>query len=104
METTADILKKARERDERIANEAPRIDYVLAKKLHTKHKSALSRAKNVKDPAKRKNAVVKACRAAVLDWNSKDIPWPDQWSMWQIALDDVLPPGERVTLESLGHV
>ena len=70
------------------------IDYERAKKNGPKIQSALTRAKNVSDPIKRKDAVIAACRKAVQEWNAWGA-WPDGWALWQCALTDALRAAER---------
>lgn len=62
------------------------IDYARMKKSSPKLKAALTRAKKSGDPAK----IEAACKAAVAEWNAIGA-WPDNWNMWQIALDDSRP-------------
>ncbi len=57
------------------------IDYAKSKRLYTKHKGALTRAKK-KGP----EAVIKECEAFVRDF--EDLPWPDSWHTWNIAYGD----------------
>lgn len=73
------------------------IDYTAANKLFRKQKSALTRAVNKKD----KEAIVKACREAVAEWDKPNMAWPDSWSNWQRALDDALGWGNHVDLRDL---
>lgn len=54
---------------------------------HTAQKSALTRAVKTGDRVK----VFEACRKAVREWNAAG-HWPDDWSRWQRALDDVCAP------------
>jgi hypothetical protein len=63
------------------------IDYERAKKNGPKIKAALTRAMNITDPLKRKDAVIFACRRAVAEWNLWGA-WPDNWSHWERALSD----------------
>lgn len=42
--------------------------------------------------------VLQAVRDAVGEWNQI---WPDNWRLWQEALDIALPPGKRVHLHDL---
>lgn len=60
-------------------------------------RAALTRAVNSGDPAR----IIGTCTSAVLEWNATY--WPDDWSRWQRALDDMGPLGQwhRVTLEDL---
>lgn len=62
------------------------IDYERMQRTGRKHKSALARAVNTGDPGR----VEAACLAAVLEWEAIGC-WPDDWSRWQRALDDVRP-------------
>ena len=58
------------------------IDYERMKRSHPRLKAALTRAKK-----KGYEAVLATCRDAVKEWEACGA-WPDQWSMWQRALDD----------------
>lgn len=73
-----------------------RIDYDRMQRTMPKHKAALTRAVKTKDPEK----VAAACKAAIVEWNEIGA-WPDNWSAWQRALDDVLPWHQRVSLDDL---
>lgn len=63
----------------------------------SQQKAMLTRAINSKDPEK----VKAACKAAVDSWNKPGNYWPDDWSRWQRALDDVYPVFEAPRLEDL---
>lgn len=69
------------------------IDYARMKKIHPRQKGRLTLAVNSKDPLK----VKEACRAAIREWNEIGC-WPDDWTRWQRALDDVLPWGSRIDI------
>jgi len=47
-----------------------------------KHKSALTRAKNTKDPAK----IIAACDTALASFDTHG--WPDNWSLWERERQD----------------
>jgi len=64
------------------------IDYERMNKIYPRQTAALTRALNQKDPAKRVDAVIVACKAAVTEWEAIGA-WPDNWSRWQRALSDV---------------
>ena len=72
-------------------------DYAALNREYTAQKRALTRAVNTKDPELVKNA----CRAAVAAWNDHFDGWPDDWSAWQRALDDVLPWQDQISLDAL---
>jgi len=65
------------------------IDYARMQREHPKQKVALTRAMNAwrKGGKVDNSAVVKACREAVRVWDEIGC-WPDDWSRWQIALND----------------
>lgn len=63
---------------------------------YASQKAALTRAINSKD----KEKVKAACKAAVTAWNKQGY-WPDDWSRWQRALNDVHPAFEAPQLEAL---
>lgn len=67
--------------------EPRRIDYERARRSGPKLKAALTRAVNSGDPEK----VALACKKAVREWDEIGC-WPDNWSLWQRALDDCLFP------------
>lgn len=58
------------------------IDYERMKRTFPKHKAALTRATKKGYPA-----VLKACRAAVNEWNEIGA-WPDDWALWNRVLGD----------------
>lgn len=72
------------------------IDYERMRRTMPKHKAALTRAKKTGDAKK----VEAACRAAVVEWDEIGA-WPDNWSMWQIALNDARPWNSPLFLENL---
>lgn len=84
--TAADLLARAREREQ--AREAARrpIDYARMNKIGRSQKAALTRAVNAGDFGK----IVETCAKAVREWD-KIGAWPDDWNRWQIALDDAAP-------------
>ena len=53
-------------------------------KIFRNQKSALTRAKNKKDP----EAIIKVVEAAFEEWDDKFPAWPDNWRLWQNAKDD----------------
>lgn len=67
--------------------EARRIDYERARKSGPKLKAALTRATKSGDPEK----VALACKRAVREWDEIGC-WPDNWALWQAALDSCLFP------------
>ena len=98
MSHAAQLLRLAHEREARREAARVPIDYKAAQREFTQQKSALTRAINSKDPEK----VILACSNAVKAWNKPGRSWPDEWSRWQRALDDILPYGQSVQLEDLG--
>jgi hypothetical protein len=97
----SEILAKARAREAaRAAAERPRADYAAANKMFRSQKAALTRAINSGD----RDKVLVACEKAVREWNA-DFPfagmWPDDWSRWQRALDDVFPVFQAPELTDL---
>lgn len=55
---------------------------MISNKKYAQQKAALTRAINSGD----KDKVIAACKKAVEEWG--DV-WPDDWSRWQRALDDI---------------
>lgn len=75
---------------------AQTIDYARMQRVWPRQKAALTRAKNSGDAAK----VIEVCRKAVREWDEIGA-WPDDWSLFQRTLDDVLPWHEQIMLEQL---
>ena len=73
------------------------LDYEAMRREYPKQKAALTRAVKSGDP----DRVVLACAAAVKEWNRLGRSWPDGWSAWQRALDDVLSLHGTVQLRDL---
>lgn len=96
----------------------------MAVRSYAQQKSALTRCSNkaraavlasrndrfadpvLAEAVKRAQAlVIDECRRAVSEWNSREAPyvygWPDDWSRWQRALDDVFPVFGAPLLEDL---
>jgi hypothetical protein len=80
------------------AAEPRRIDYERMRKVFPQQKAALTRALKSKDPVK----VAAACIATVKVWDEIGA-WPDDWSAWQRALDDVLPWNQHVDLDDVAY-
>lgn len=78
------------------AHQPHRIDYQRMNRTMPKHKSALTRATKTGDPEK----VARACQLAIAEWRAIGA-WPDNWSLWQCALDDVLPWHQQIDLRDL---
>lgn len=96
----AEVLRSAREREERRASHRPPPpDYAAVNAAFAKQKAALTRALNSGDSDK----VVLACRNAVRAWGEAPFngAWPDDWARWQRALDDTLGWRSTVQLEDL---
>lgn len=73
------------------------IDYERAKRNGPKLKAKLTRALKVRHVGDdRRDAVIKACREAVAEWEHWGA-WPDGWARWQSALLTVA----GVTLDTL---
>lgn len=59
------------------------IDSEGMNRICRRHKAALTRAQNTKDPQK----VLKAATAALSEFEATGA-YPDQWTLWQRAKDD----------------
>jgi len=91
-----EILNKARAREQaREAAYVP-IDYKRMNRIGRAQKAALTRARNSGDREK----VLLTCAKAVREWNEIGA-WPDNWSAWQCAIDDVFPVFHGPRLEDL---
>jgi hypothetical protein len=97
------------------AMERPPIDYARMQRVWPMQKANLTRALNEfhkasanqrpwDDPTPAMEAarekVARVCKAAVAVWNEVGA-WPDDWSRFQRALDDVMGYGSAVRLEDL---
>jgi hypothetical protein len=76
--------------------EPKRIDYDRMNKVFPKQKAALTRAKKTGDPEK----VAQVCKDAVSVWGEIGA-WPDDWGLFQRALDDMLPYFQHVDIADL---
>lgn len=89
------IIEDALARSE--ARPAPRrIDYARMNRVWPKQKAALTRARKTGDPEK----VAKVCIDAMNEWDEIGA-WPDDWSLFQSALDSVLPYHSQIDLHDL---
>ena len=68
----------------------------FSQQMHVRQKNALTRALNQADPAEKRAAVLAAAKQAVKEWGNN--AWPDDWSRWQRALDEV---GIKAQLEDI---
>ena len=91
------LIVRAHARADRRAQATVRVDYEALNRMVRRQRAALTRAVNSGEPER----VVLACRDAVAEWNRPGSMWPDDWSRWQRALDDVLPLHQQVSLEDL---
>lgn len=80
------------------ASPPKRIDYARMQREFPRQKAALTRARNAQDPVK----VAECCIAAVKAWDECGA-WPDDWSAWQRALDDVLPWRQQQNLADVAY-
>lgn len=76
--------------------EPKRIDYERMQREHPKQKAALTRAVKTGDAEK----VAAVIKQAIVVWNEIGA-WPDDWSTWQRALDDLLPWYQHVSIDEL---
>lgn len=93
-----EILARARAREDARAerNRRQPIDYARMSREFPKQKAALTRALN----SGHRDRVVLTCAATVKAWDEIGA-WPDDWSRWQRALDDVFPVFQAPSLEDL---
>ena len=93
-----DILAAARMREDTRAAAYTPPDYAEAGKVFRCQKVALTQAKK-----QGRDAVILACKKARDEWGRAPFngAWPDDWSLWQWALDDALGWRTTVRLEDL---
>lgn len=73
------------------------IDYKAMQDAWPKQQAALAAARSIEDPGQRREAVEKVCIDAVHEWD-KIGAWPDDWSRFQGALDDIRHFREQIDL------
>lgn len=78
------------------ARPVKRIDYERMNKVWPKQKAALTRAKNSGDLDK----VVTVVKKAVKEWDEIGA-WPDDWSLFERTLNDMLPWHQSVDIRDL---
>jgi hypothetical protein len=96
MTSANEILARARERESaREAAYVP-IDYARMNRIGRSQKAALTRARKSGD----RDRMIETCAKAVREWDEIGA-WPDNWSTWQRALDDVFPVFQAPELSDL---
>ena len=91
-----ELLDNALRRQQSVTENHRRIDYDRMNKVHPKQKAALTRAVKTGDAEK----VAAAVKKAVEEWDEIGA-WPDDWSRWQRALNDMLPWHQSVDIQYL---
>jgi hypothetical protein len=93
------LLARARALAAARAAASPKPDHKAAKAAGAQLKAALTRAIRSND----RDRVILTCRDAVLAWREPpfDGAWPDDWSLWQLALHDALGTRNAVSLNDL---
>ena len=91
-----ELLARARAREAARAERYRPIDYDRMNREFPKQKAALTRALKSGD----RNRVLLTCAQTVKAWDEIGA-WPDDWSRWQRALDDVFPIFQAPRLEDL---
>jgi hypothetical protein len=94
--SAAEALATAHARADRRAR-ATRVDYDALNRMVPRQRAALTRAINTGD----RDKVIVAVQKAVREWNQPGVTWPDDWSRWQRAVDDVLPFHQHVDIADL---
>ncbi len=91
------LILQAQRRDELRAAATPRVDYDELNKMVRRQRAALTRAVNSGD----RDKVILTVAKAVREWNQPGVMWPDDWSRWQRAVNDVLPFHEQIQIADL---
>lgn len=73
------------------------VDYDALNRMVRRQRAALTRAIN----SGKHERIVLAVRDAVAEWRKPGAMWPDDWSRWQRALDDILLWNARIDIEDL---
>lgn len=95
-ESAAEILRRARAREDARERARRPIDYDRMNKIGPSQKAALTRAVKSGD----RDKIIETCAKAVREWDEIGA-WPDHWNRWQIALDDAFPVFHAPRLEDL---
>ena len=91
-----DALEAARARqDAELAARRP-IDYDRMQRVFPRQKAALTRATKSGDVAR----LARVIREAIREWDEIGA-WPDDWALWQRALDDAVGYAESVDIRYL---
>lgn len=91
-----EILARARAREQARDDAHVPIDYERMNRIGRSQKSALTRAIKSGD----RDKMIETCAKAVREWDEIGA-WPDDWSRWQRALDDVFPCFQAPDLNDL---
>jgi hypothetical protein len=75
-----------------------RIDYARMQQVWPKQKRALAAAVRTADA----DRIAAVCIAAIQVWDEIGA-WPDDWALFQRALDDALPWHRQITLTDLAY-
>lgn len=97
MSEAQELVARARRRADQREQARPRVDCDALNRMVRRQRAALTRAINSRDPEK----VILAARDAVREWNQPGAMWPDDWSRWQRAVDDVLPLAGHIDIRDL---
>lgn len=93
---TKRILADAKTREYMREQYRAPIDYARMRREFPKQKAALTRAVKARDIDK----LIATCRKTMSEWDEIGA-WPDDWSAWQRALDDVIGWPNAPRLEDL---
>lgn len=117
-----ELLARARAREETRAANTPRIDYKRMNARWPKQKAALTRAVNaygraveaagglhtvrfadpedIPEVIRKRDRIIMVCAETVREWDEIGA-WPDDWALFQRALDDVFPTFHAPDLRDL---
>lgn len=82
--------------DARQARSVP-VDYAALNRMVKRQRGQLTRAKNTGDPEK----VAAVVKKHVAEWDAPGAMWPDDWSLWERTLNDMLPWHAQVDIRDL---
>ncbi|MHB8492763.1 MAG: hypothetical protein ACYDA6_11210 [Solirubrobacteraceae bacterium] len=97
MSEANEALRLALARADARAAAATRVDDALLNRMVRRQQAALTRAQRSGDPER----VILTVRDTVREWEAPGALWPDDWSRWQRALDDVLPWHQHIDIRDL---
>ena len=100
MSEAEEILARARRREDLRERVSRPIDYARMNRVWPQQQRKLRRIQKIDDKADRRDKMLVLCAEVVKEWDEIGA-WPDDWSLFQRALDDTFPVFQAPRLEDL---